>query len=186
MWGKPWWLSWFWQFLCEVLLPLIWKILLQMHDLAVYAEKGLFFARDMSLENYADFYLCFWQSLIHSVFYFFFPHQSLFSSLYTVFDSISSNIDEIHLINPSVNVFDFGDVNIHHKNWLTYPDGTDRPGKLCDNFPILFAFTQIVNFPTQITDCGSHSPALLDLFISSDASICSSMAFPLLRNSDHV
>ena len=35
-------------------------------------------------------------------------------------------------------------------------------------------------------DCDSHSPALLDLFISSDASICSTMAFPLLGNSDHV
>ena len=32
----------------------------------------------------------------------------------------------------------------------------------------------------------SHSPALLDLFISSDASICSTMDFPLLGNSDHV
>ena len=46
--------------------------------------------------------------------------------------------------------------------------------------------TQIVNFPTQIPDCDSHNPALLDLFISSDASICSRMAFPPLRNSDHV
>ena len=34
--------------------------------------------------------------------------------------------------------------------------------------------------------CDSHSPALLDLFISSDASICSAMAFPPLENSDHV
>ena len=46
--------------------------------------------------------------------------------------------------------------------------------------------TQIVNFPTQIPDCDFHSPALLDLFISSEASICSTMAFPALRNSDHV
>ena len=30
------------------------------------------------------------------------------------------------------------------------------------------------------------SPALLDIFISSDASICSTMAFPPLENSDHV
>ena len=30
------------------------------------------------------------------------------------------------------------------------------------------------------------SPALLDLFISSDASICSTMAFPPLGNSDHI
>ena len=46
--------------------------------------------------------------------------------------------------------------------------------------------TQMVNSPTQIPDCDSHSPALLDLFISSDASICSTMAFPPLGNSDHV
>ena len=30
------------------------------------------------------------------------------------------------------------------------------------------------------------SPALLDLYISSNASICSTMAFPPLGNSDHV
>ena len=44
----------------------------------------------------------------------------------------------------------------------------------------------MVNFPTQIPDCDSHSPALLDLFVSFDASICSAMAFPPLGNSDHV
>ena len=44
----------------------------------------------------------------------------------------------------------------------------------------------MVNFPTQITDCDSHSPAFLDLFIFSDASICSAMVFPPLGNSDHV
>ena len=43
----------------------------------------------------------------------------------------------------------------------------------------------MVNFPTRIPDCDSHSPALLDLFISSDASICSTVAFPPLGNSDH-
>ena len=44
----------------------------------------------------------------------------------------------------------------------------------------------MVDFPTRILDCDSHSPALLDLFTSSDASICSTMAFSLLGNSDHV
>ena len=44
----------------------------------------------------------------------------------------------------------------------------------------------MVNFPTPIPDWGSHSPALLDLFLSSDVSICSTMAFPPLGNSDHV
>ena len=44
----------------------------------------------------------------------------------------------------------------------------------------------MVNFPTWILDCDSHSHALLDLFLSSDASICSKMAFPPLGSSDHV
>ena len=44
----------------------------------------------------------------------------------------------------------------------------------------------MVNFPTRIPDCGSHSFALLDLFLSADASTCSTMTFPALRNSDHV
>ena len=44
----------------------------------------------------------------------------------------------------------------------------------------------MVSFATRIPGCDSHSPALLDLFISCDASICSAMAFPPLVNSDHV
>ena len=44
----------------------------------------------------------------------------------------------------------------------------------------------MVSFPTWIPDCDSHSPALLDLFISSDDSICPTMAFPSLGKSDHV
>ena len=44
----------------------------------------------------------------------------------------------------------------------------------------------MVKFPTRIPDCDSHSPALLDLFPSSDASICSTMGFRPLGNSDHV
>ena len=44
----------------------------------------------------------------------------------------------------------------------------------------------MVNFPTQIPDCDSHGPALLDLFLSSGTSICSKLDFPPLGNSDHV
>ena len=43
----------------------------------------------------------------------------------------------------------------------------------------------MVNFRTRIPNYDSHRPALLYLFISSDASICSTMAFPPLGNSDH-
>ena len=62
----------------------------------------------------------------------------------------------------------------------------DRPGELCYNFSNSNDLTEIVHFPTRIPDCDSYGPALLDLFISSDASICSTMAFLPLSNSDHV
>ena len=133
-----------------------------MYGLAVYVKEGLRFAWDLSLENSADSYLCFRLALLHSMSYFFFLYRSPASALCTVFYSISSNIDEVLLINPSANVFVFGDFNVHHKDWLTYSGGTDRPGELCYNFSISNDLTQIVNFPTWIPDCDSHNPALLD------------------------
>ena len=42
------------------------------------------------------------------------------------------------------------------------------------------------NFPTPIPECDFHNPAPLYLFISSDASICSTIAYPPLEDSDHV
>ena len=80
-----------------------------MHDVTVYVKEGLPFAQDLSLENPADSCLCFRLALLHSVSYFFFLYQSPSSALCTVSDSISSNIDEVLLINPSANVFVFGD-----------------------------------------------------------------------------
>ena len=64
----------------------------------------------------------------------FFLNQSPSSSLCMVFDSISSKLDEVLLINPSANIFIFRDFNVHHKDWLTYCGGTDRSGELCYNF----------------------------------------------------
>ena len=83
----------------------------------------------------------------------------------TIF-SISSNMDQVLSINPSANVFVFGDFNANHKDWPTYSDGTDPPGELCYNFSISNDLTQMVNFPTQIPNCDSHCPALLGLFLS--------------------
>ena len=106
-----------------------------MHGPAVYVKEGLPFARELSLENSADSHLCFWLALLHSVSYLFFLiiFQLPSSSLCTVFDSISSNIDEVPSINPSA-VFVFGDFTVHYKDWLTYSGGTDRPGEICYNF----------------------------------------------------
>ena len=100
-------------------------------------------------------------------------------TLFKVFDSISSNIDELLSINPSA-VFVFGDFKVHHKDWLTFSGGTDPSGELCYNFSISNDLTQMINFPTRIPDCDSHCPAVLNLFIYSDASTCSPMAFLLL------
>ena len=104
-----------------------------MNGLAVYVKEGLPFARDLSLENSAGSYSSFWLALLRSVCYFFFLYRSPSSSIRTVFDSISSNIDEVLSINPSANLFVFGDFNVHLKDWLTYSGGTGRPGKLCNN-----------------------------------------------------
>ena len=126
-----------------------------MHGFAVYVKEDLPFAWDLSLENSKDSYLCFRLALLHSVSYFFFLYQSS-SSLWMVFDSISSKIDEVLSINPFANVLVFKDFNVHHKDWLTYSGETDRPSEICYNFSN--DLTQMVNFPNQIPDCDSYSP----------------------------
>ena len=113
---------------------------------------------------YAESYLCFWLALLHSVSDLFFLQWSNYLSLCTFFDSISSNIEEFLLINPSANVFVFGDFNVHHKDRLSYSGGTDRPSEICSHFSILNYLIQMVSFPTWIPDRDTHSAALLDYF----------------------
>ena len=111
-------------------LHLIWKdSSTQIHDLAVHAKEGFPFARDLPLENLADSHLCFQLALLHSVSYFVFLCRSPSSFLCMVFDSISSDMDEVLSINPSA-VFVFRDFNANHKDWLSYSGGNDQPGKL--------------------------------------------------------
>ena len=85
-------------------------------------------------------------------------------------------------VNPSANAFVFGGFHVHHNGLPILVELIN----LVNSVIISNELTQMVNSPTQIPDCDSHSPALLDLFISSDASVCSTMAFPPLGNSDHV
>ena len=95
-------------------------------------------------------YLYFQLALLNSVSYFFFLYWSPSSSLCTVFDSVSPEIDEVLSINPSANVFLFGDFNILHKDCLAYSGRTDRLGKLCYNFSISNDLTQMVTFLSLI------------------------------------
>ena len=76
--------------------------------------------------------------------------------------------------------------NVHHIDGFTYSGESDRPGEFYYNSFTSNDLTQMVSFPTRIPNYHSHSPALLDLFISSDRSFCSIVAFPPLGNSDHV
>ena len=98
-----------------------------MHGLAVYVKEGLPSASYLSLENCR----------------FLFMFSTGFTSLsvlllfyLSITSSISSNIDEVLLMNTSANAFVFGDFSVHHKDWLTYSSRTAQPGELCYNFSV--------------------------------------------------
>ena len=65
-----------------------------------------------------------------------FPLLIIFFILIHSFDNISTNTDEVFSIDPSATMLVFGDFNNHHKDWVTYSGGTNRPEKLCYNFSI--------------------------------------------------
>ena len=77
-----------------------------------------------------------------------------------VFDSVSSNIDEVLLISSLETL-----MSIIRTGLPILVELIDLVNSVSNNL------TQMVNFPTRIPDCDSHSPALLDLFLSFDASI---------------
>ena len=120
------------NFSVRVYLPLIWKdSVSHMHGLIVYVKEGLSFTWDVSLEKFADSFLCFQLALYYSASYFFFlywvPSLSLCKFL-MLFLGLS--------INSYDNVFVFEDFDIHHKNKLTYWRWIDRPGELGWNWCI--------------------------------------------------
>ena len=71
-------------------------------------------------------------------------HYASFLMLFHIW----SKKDQVLSIKPSANVLVFGDFNNHHKEWMTYSSGTDRPGEHCSNFCTSNGLTQIVRFPT--------------------------------------
>ena len=99
-------------------LPLIRKdSSTHMHGVTVYWKERLSLAWNSSLENSADSYLCFRLALLLWVSHFFFLYWSSSSSLVHTFWFYSIQ-HMILSINPSANVFVFGDFNIHHKQGL--------------------------------------------------------------------
>ena len=175
MWNKVGWLNWFWQ--------LLWKGLYWFNPKGFcYSYKWsctLFEERISVCKGLISKKLCkflFMTVFTYSVSYFFFFYQLPFSSLFTIFNAVSSNTDEVLLINTSATAF------VYHKNLLIYFGWSDRPGQLCCHFSISNYFIQIVNFPSWFPDCGLHNPAFY-LFLSSDNSIYSTMASPPMGNS---
>ena len=156
-----------------------------MHGLAVYVKDEHPFAQNLPLEKPVVSYLRFWLALLTQCLISFSSINHLLR-LYARFLILHHLIDEVLSINPSANVLVIGDFNVRQKDWLTYSGGTYRPGEPCYNFSISNDLTQMVNFPTRIPDSDSQSSTVLDLFLFSDASICSTMAFTPLGNSDNV
>ena len=90
-------------------------------------------------------------------------------------------------MSPSANAFAFGDFNIHHKDWLTYSEGTDRSGEIFYDFPVSNDLTQMV----KTFLLGSQTVIVIVLlcwisFFLLTLVFCSTMAFPPFGNSDHV
>ena len=163
-------------------LPLLWNdSFTHKHGLAVYVKVGVTFAWELSLESSADSSLCFWLYLLHSLLYFFFLYWSPPLSLSLVFDAIWSSIDEVLLINQSVNMFIYGDFNVHHDYWLNWVG--ELCYNFCDNLKWLFLDGQLSYLDPWLW----LSQFCSFVFISfSDTSICSTMAFPPLENSGDV
>ena len=165
MWDILGWLNWFWQFLCEGLSSFISKGLCYSYAWSCSLSEGwTTFCTGLISRKLCGF-ICFWLALLHSVSYFFLLYWLPSSSLCTVFDAISSNIDEDLSIKPSANVFVFGDFNAHHEDWLTYSGGTYRPGELCYNFSISNDLTQMLDFllgslTVTLTGCSLSSHSL--------------------------
>ena len=97
-------------------LPSIWK------DCS-FCEEGASFCISRKLCGF----LFMFSIGFHSVPYFFLLYWSP-SFFCTVFDAISSDIEEVLSINPSANRFVFGDFNVRHKDWLTYSGGVTYSG----------------------------------------------------------
>ena len=66
--------------------------------------------------------------------------------------------------------------NVYHNLWLTYSGGTGKSGELC--------YMRLLRWLTFLL--GSQTVILTVLLFWMYASICSTMVFPTLGNSDHV
>ena len=151
-----------------------------MHGLTVYVTEGLPLAQDLSLEKFLQNFTCFRLALLHSVSYSFFFYQSLSSSLCTFL--ILLHLTQMKFSQSTHLLMLLSLTSIIRTGLPILVEQID----LINSAIISNDLIQVVNFPTWIPVCHSHSPALLNLFLWSDASIYSIMAFSPQGNSDQV
>ena len=126
-----------WKFFCERLPSFNMKKLYYSYACSCSLfERRTSFCRWLISRKLCGVVLMFLSSLLYSMSYFLFLYWSLSLFFCKVYDSLSSNIDEIPPINLSANVFLFADFDFHHKDKLTYSCGVDRPGEIYYNFSI--------------------------------------------------
>ena len=162
VWDKPGWLNWFWQFLCERLPSFNWKEFWYSYAWShSFCERRTSFCMRHISKKLCRFLLMFWLALLHSGSYFFILYNHLLHLCAWFFILF-------HLTLPRFTQ------STHLPMFLSLETLTSiiRTG-----LPILLELitlntiiisndlTQMVNVPTRIPDCDSHSPSLLDLFL---------------------
>ena len=155
-----------------------------MHGLAVYVKDSLLVSRQANLEDPNQPFMCFRLSLLHSTSYLFFLYRSPSSQNCAVLNAVSNSIDEALSVNPTANIFVCGDFNAHHQDWIANSRFTDDAGVNALNFSIAQGLTQMVDFFTRFPDRNDQLPATLDLFLSSDPSICNISSSSSFGSSD--
>ena len=156
-----------------------------MHGLAVYAKDTIPICREAQLEKPSEPFMCFRLSLLHSTSYLFFLYRPPSSDSCSVVEAVSKSIDSALTSHPSANVFVFGDFNVHHEEWLN-SRLTSEAGRQVHNFALSQSLHQTVNFVTRFPDREDQSPSLLDLFLTSNPTICQTSSSSALGKSDHV
>ena len=84
-------------------LPIHRKDAGHMHGLGVYAKSNLPIAREPTLEEDNESYMCFRLALLHSTTNIFFLYRSPSSSSCSVDEAVSSNFDKALILHPSAN-----------------------------------------------------------------------------------
>ena len=121
-----------------------------MHGLLVHVKEGLPFPKDLSLENSADSYVCFWMALLHSMLYFFFLHRSPSWPLCTVFDVISSTYMRFSQWTDLLMFLSFHGMKMSpHNSGLQVPSSQSFKIIMCRNFePLFYSQPSLMAIPT--------------------------------------